>query len=570
MNPHIKDVDKIYPGQNIVIPLKHIAPQEKDVPEEVGPRYVTIPMIPDVLFDYHKVQSGDYLSQIVTRQLGVAWHEIPDAYFKTFRRLNPQVEDLDLIYPGQLVRIPELMTAHRSPEPAVPEPTATATIRTAAGELKVADEEQLSQAGAASMPTPESSADDQLEPGTEPGGTEVGKSQEELSDVNETALGTPKERKGHKVLRAAKQKMAPAVPPPAIRSTEKPQWLRLVSKIAQQMGGRLLASGYCYFPGEDGEDTPLDLSVFPVLELHDGRHVVFEAGVSLSQELVRTIRESWKNVVLIQEETDAEAEVILDRIFESLFENRIRQNLKVPVFDDGIQVILGGDWVFPLDRKRSTVYYAVTLVETAKEKTSDAVVGYLAKEGVRIVDVTDEGKTPAGGSSRSEKVSENPSILAEGNTGQEAFVSALTEAMGYYYEPQIPISFDYAGFQVETAANIVYGKTGTDVIVDFGTFYGDAATSIERGGVKVVSVGFDDAFTGIAKDLFDALGCSYTESPELLAANRGLDRSTSLVLPGLLVLPAGGKKGLLIDKDLAREIVHFLGEKEITVWQIKR
>ncbi|MBW2195970.1 MAG: LysM peptidoglycan-binding domain-containing protein, partial [Deltaproteobacteria bacterium] len=67
MNPHIKDVDMIYPGQNIVIPLKETPARGSSVKE--GPRYVTIPMIPDVLFDYYKVKPGDYVSKIVTARL---------------------------------------------------------------------------------------------------------------------------------------------------------------------------------------------------------------------------------------------------------------------------------------------------------------------------------------------------------------------------------------------------------------------------------------------------------------------------------------------------------------------
>ena len=106
MNPNIQDVNKIYPEQKILIPLKEMPARESHT--ETGPRYVTIPMIPDVLYKSHEVNSGECLSKIITAHLQVRWDQLTSAYLATFRRLNPRVADLNLIYPGQTLRIPEL------------------------------------------------------------------------------------------------------------------------------------------------------------------------------------------------------------------------------------------------------------------------------------------------------------------------------------------------------------------------------------------------------------------------------------------------------------------------------
>jgi len=573
MNPHIKDVDKIYPGQNIVIPLKQIAPQDRDTPKETGPRYVTIPMIPDVLFDYHRVAPGDYVSQIVTRHLDVSWHEIPDDYFETFSRLNPQIEDLDLIYPGQLVRIPELVATQMHPEPPKPpvrEPvpdveTETSETSEVAGSLPESEPARAEESESATEPLPESvtgsewpdqkDTKDRVQP--EDGLTEAVAESSDQKMVGTEGPGDTRQE-------------VPADLPPTVPSA-KPEWHDLMSTVAERMGGRLLSSGYCYFPGEDGEDVPLDLSLFPVMELKDGRHVLFETVTELPETLEETIRTAWKNLVVMREEIKAAGRPVLDDFFEAAYGDRVRQSAVIPPFDDGIKATLGGDWVVPVypAANRDPTYYAVTLVDDAKEKTSHSVVVYLAHKNIHVIDIasdTDEEGQPSG---LAENGSQGEGVLTIETSSAEAFVSALTAAMGCYYEPQVSISFDYAGFQVQTSANIVYGKSGTDVIVDFGTFYGDAVSSIEKGGMKVVSVGRDDKVMEIAKRVLEALACSYTETPELFAADRALDRTTALVVPGLLIMPAGRGKGLLTENPIAPEIVSFLDEQGITLWKIE-
>ena len=106
LNPHIKDVDKIYPRQQILIPLKQTGAGEQ--PPDARPRYITIPIIPDVLYVTYEVRPGECLSKIVNTHLGCQWDELSEDYVQTLMRLNPAVKNLDLIYPGQPIRIPEV------------------------------------------------------------------------------------------------------------------------------------------------------------------------------------------------------------------------------------------------------------------------------------------------------------------------------------------------------------------------------------------------------------------------------------------------------------------------------
>ena len=75
LNPEIKDASRIYPGQVIRLPGKTSVSQAK--------KTVT-------------VKAGDTLSEIAARE-GISLSEI--------LRLNPEIENSSLIYPGQVIRI---------------------------------------------------------------------------------------------------------------------------------------------------------------------------------------------------------------------------------------------------------------------------------------------------------------------------------------------------------------------------------------------------------------------------------------------------------------------------------
>jgi hypothetical protein len=84
LNPHIKDVDKIEPGDIIYLP--------DTTPHSAGSA------------DYI-IKKGDSITRIAIRQLYVAPHELRRTV-NDIKRLNPHIKNYDLIYPGHALRLP--------------------------------------------------------------------------------------------------------------------------------------------------------------------------------------------------------------------------------------------------------------------------------------------------------------------------------------------------------------------------------------------------------------------------------------------------------------------------------
>lgn len=496
LNPHIRNPDWIYPGQNILIPLKQVK-AKTDVPDD-SPRYVTIPIIPDVLYSTYEVRPGDCLSKIVTAQLGLSMEHIPDEYFKTLIRLNPDIKDTNRIYPGQKIRIPEIVSEAPAPGTA--------------------------------MTVPPLAKGPDSEP-SEPPST-------------------------------------PVTPSSGRRAQESPR--DLVSMALKGLGGTLIKSGHYFFPVKGEPDLKLDLSTFPVLELADGRRFLLDTGKGLPEDAEKTMRSFWKSLSIIHVDQGTAVPSVLDKILRAVYGGTVRQALDMPLLDEGIKLKLRGDWIFVKKEDKDTLlqHHCITLISHPEERTSAALRGYLAEKNILVSDLLLEPKHEM---SNPESVKSTKSIIQILDArDQETFVAEFVRATGYTYDPHVPLSFYYAGLQVQTTADLIRGGNGLDTVVDFGTFYGEAKSAIESGGLKFLSIRPEDEALTIAKNILTVLGITFTENPVFLGANREVFKTISLTIPGLLSSDPDKGRSLLTTAQLHPRILDFLRERKIKVLQIRR
>jgi len=112
LNPHIHNIDRIRPSQHIIIPLKKIEPgtfpgQSSGI---VTIPFVTISKLSDLLSSYAKtyeVRKGDSISKLLSKRFGTYGTKSYREGVQLFKTINPQVVDLNFIYVGQQLNLPE-------------------------------------------------------------------------------------------------------------------------------------------------------------------------------------------------------------------------------------------------------------------------------------------------------------------------------------------------------------------------------------------------------------------------------------------------------------------------------
>ena len=112
INPDIKDIDKIYPNQRILIPLKLLAPGslEGQSTGTVTIPIITITNLPDSMLQnssLYEVESGDTVSKLILNKFGkLSPHEY-EKVLELFKYMNPDLDDINLIRVGEKIRLPD-------------------------------------------------------------------------------------------------------------------------------------------------------------------------------------------------------------------------------------------------------------------------------------------------------------------------------------------------------------------------------------------------------------------------------------------------------------------------------
>jgi LysM repeat protein len=107
LNPSLTNLDLIYPGQRVVIPLTLTPLKGIPVLAQAAPE-TTLPLeaLKDLDLENYTVRSGDALIRVVRERYHITEQEISGQYLQTLKRVNPAIEDLNRIYPGQIVKLP--------------------------------------------------------------------------------------------------------------------------------------------------------------------------------------------------------------------------------------------------------------------------------------------------------------------------------------------------------------------------------------------------------------------------------------------------------------------------------
>jgi hypothetical protein len=114
LNRSLTNLDLIYPGQKIVIPLV-ITPLDggaREAEETIespleAPKEVPVPLaeIKDLDLEHYTIKPDDALIRVIKSRYDISEKELSE-YLQLVKRLNPSIQDLNIIHPGQRVKLP--------------------------------------------------------------------------------------------------------------------------------------------------------------------------------------------------------------------------------------------------------------------------------------------------------------------------------------------------------------------------------------------------------------------------------------------------------------------------------
>lgn len=506
LNPHINDIDRIRPGQHIVIPLKKV--DQDELPEQSS-GVVTIPYLTNVTLPddatknstEYRVKKGDCVSILISQKYGNYGTPSYQEGEKLFRLMNPQIENLNLIYAGQMIRLPDQKNQNQvqSQPPLDTEAIQKIPERDRLDSSVTFDEKILLS----------SSVNNQQEPSDSP-----------------------------------------------------------LSKVASVLDAKLFNKGNYYLPRPGQEDYKVDLSQTPFIKLEDGKRVFFTSGDENQISDIEILKSFWKDVVIVNVTPYDSMEKVFDSVFGSLEGDVVKHRLSFS--DHGIEVEVKGKWIIEKPGKNGEAirHLCITVIDDVKERTPRSIIRYLDQNNIIIKEIFigKSIKEPKSTASRFNIADKNQDIIDASD--HETFVKDLLMAMGYQYSPNKNISFQYAGIQINATSNLAAKSNDNIFYIDFGNFYGDAIHAIEKSGYSMIQVKDNDRLDDIIQKLLGAMNASFIKDPTFMAAKRPVDYNTRLTIPGFLMDQASMSKVLLTTAPLNHQVIQFLTDNDLRIIRI--
>jgi hypothetical protein len=465
--------------------------------------FVNIPNIPETLKTYsteHTVQKGDCISILISTRYGPYGEEPYKQGIKLFRLINPDIKDLNRIYIGQDILIPD---------PVI-----------------------LSQSWYHSLFDP--SADNNKHP-----------------DMNRSILTSKK------------------TPGGSVSEDREKQPATHLSKVSSVLDGKLLNSGVYYFPRPGREDFALDLSGTPLIEFKNGTRILFLMDDKNREPELDRVKSFWKDLHIVGITPNHPVKYVFDAVFKSLGKDFLKKPLSF--FDQGVKVEVRGEWIFDeiAEKGNSVRHFCISLIDHPSERTPESILRYLDQNNIVLKEIL-TGKNTAGQKSNGLNPHKSGGTVSTiDSSDQKSFVNDLITALGYNYSSNVSISFPYSGVQVKTVSNLFTGSDGNPFLVDFGDLYGDAVSSIQKTGFKIIQIKNDDNYPVIIQKILGAMDISYTNNPSFLAAKRPAIHNTVLTIPGFLVAGKEKPRILFSFAILHNGIIQFLTNQGVKISMIQ-
>ena len=499
LNPHIKNIDMIRPGQAIDIPLRKLehGTLTGQATGVVTIPFVTLTQVTDVIKEHsqtYQVRPGDTVSQLLAAKYGRYGSRSYQEGVKLFQAANPQVTDLNRIYAGQKVYLPD---------PTIREQSFYSAMYDEQGNLKESIAPAPAPAPAVPLPVPSA---------------------------------------------------------PASREESEPQ--NALAEAAATVGGQLRAKGTYYLPRPGNEDFEVDLSRHPLMELQGGAKIMFTPDNRIMGMDTRQFQAAWPDIKPVTVDEGSSAQEIVGSIFQALDEGK-PETAEVAFESQGVHVAVRSKWVRPEADGRNL---CITPIAGPEQQTPESIRRFLEQNGVVLKEILPGGNIPALQDESQRHAVKN--ILALAPTGQKDFVQILSRALGLSYTVNTPITFPYAGIQIQAYSNLLSAGNNRETLVDFGELYGDALSEITKTGLNIVQITADDTYGTITRKLLSALGMAYESQPSFLAAPRPAEYNTTITVYGLLYAKAENQRVLLTGASLPSAVTDMLSSQgiDVIVW----
>ncbi|PIE70505.1 MAG: hypothetical protein CSA22_07320 [Deltaproteobacteria bacterium] len=505
INPHITNINTILVNQKIMIPLRRI---EKDAFPGQSSGIVDIPLIMissiTEMIDKHALTYTIQEGDTISKLISSQFGY--DAYeegVKLFEHINPHITDINTVFKGQVVKIPK------------------AEIRQANWYASIFDDE-------GNIITPGSNNEEIHSPDLK---TDTDKSE----DLGESPLVC-------------------------------------ISKIFNAV---LMNSGCYYFPSasfdsSSPQSVQIDLSKHPVMKFKNNYRFIFNSSDLITSSVKNQILSHWRNSIFSSLDThNASFAQCMNEIKEQI-------NLRFPEHNkntdtviqfrspSGVHFSIQPDWIFnPIIKGRvSQKKMCISALASTKEQTDPYIASYLLNYNIELIEIINGGRIRI---SKSMPLKNVPVTDIHRNKPR-VLIKKLCHLLGFQYLENVNINISVFDEFITTCVNLIEVDDGPDILIDFGTLYGNTQHILQSHQLKLLMINHTDTPSVIIEKLLLALNINYQGNPELAASSRTSKANISIQIPGIFIHAGDHHTNKIVLRHMIEsEILHFLKNRNIDI-----
>lgn len=472
LNSSLTNIDLIYPGEKIIIPLV-ISPVEGGRLSGEADTTTTVPLEDVKGLENYIVKSGDSLIKVVKNLYDIPDEVIYNEYLDQLKKINPSIKDLNNIIPGQKVRLPIY-----SPQ----------VVR---------------------LPIKPFTA-------TEP---EAKRQKETLKLI------------GHQL-----------------------------GEIFSLIGEEWLQTGEHFIPLKSGGQINLNADSYPIIDLRSGKRIIVDLYNDLPENIAGLITSSWDNYGIVHLRGDEDLKEAIDRII-ILCDYKKIQGMNEPLILAGdIPLRITADWIIQLAPEQSAEdenIVIVTLCNDENSGTPATIRTFLKGLSIRTVDYP---STPE----IMEESAEGPEIMETGDD-RSSIIETLLNLIGRTFSSnmEIPIHEEQkADFKLIVKADFILDIDDKDFIIDLKGLGPDIIALLKEHQYQVLSLSNEKSSSAIVTRTLEFLDIEFDSGPHpFLAADRAESTNIRLMIPGIVFRDSKAQSIFATHLSLTPEIISFLSQK---------
>ena len=447
LNPEIENLDRVYPGQKLLLPRKDVyITREEDTiikktealndSSNVKNKGMSVWGKKEALSKY-TVKKGDCVSYIIQDRLGVSSVGIY-RMLHDVKTLNPNIEDLNMIYPGQKLLLP-------------------------GGKAKK---------GTISVPI---IAKDLIN--------------KQVIEKKQAVMGkgfVKKIVKTDKIINHEKQILA-------------------IRYILSRINGSVITNGNYYIPLSSSGQITINCSAMPVIELDNGVTILVDFSRRMPESLKRLIQSTWEKYSVVTIEENEAIPSIIERIINTSKDYSIKKCGTYLKVGNHPRIDIFIDWIVSkkVSATEKPYSFGIRLVANRSSLLPGSIRRYADEMGFEVVELV-KGAEIAGNSDRYGDLNV-PVLNSDTNI---ILVEFLLSTLGYspLQHSEVDIySMEKNGFEASIKVDLLLKTNDKRVIINSKKISQEFVDVLKKSGTEMVFISDRESKKKVIEKVLDAV-----------------------------------------------------------------